>query len=1438
MAVAFVKNHTAATPIKAAGTTIAVNLSTIVPAGNTIIAGILFDNAAVASKPVVSSIGVAAGETASWVFLGAARSTSTSAGAFASGELWAIRTTVAWPVAGYTATLDSSTVMKATQALEFSGLFALTRSTAGTNYSTTTTAASATTTGTTPVIGDLAVGFMFQSNASSFGTSDTDTTGGSWSAGVSLGSTGSSAATNNFGLIQYKILTGANHQTYNAAAALTAGNGSIVTILQAYAPALVTQAAYRFYASGGSESAGTAIAAQDTAFAYDASPNDFFGQLRIRLQSTSAQAVASTEDWTLQVQESSGPWNNVVLGSGYVQPFPDSGTTDGQATTNKLTGGTGTFVAGKVSEDAVADDVGWGGNNFTELLYTLYADRTQMGNGFVLKFRVVPTSVDTTMTYSVTPTINVTKNAATISQAAYRFYADGTESGSTALAAQDTAYSPNLTTGDLNLGVRVRLQTTNNALNEIYFTYELQYDLNNAGVWKTPQVLIDAYTAQTTANALTTDIVRTAQSFIGNGNAMSKTRFMLWSNPLSGPTVTSKIYSDNAGKPGTVVASSTTTIPTSSLPTSAGTWFEFAFAPFTLANGTKYWAAIECTTIPGGESVIYGVAPTGAHSGEQYTYLVSFSDWLSTSNDVVFQVLGGDPHVAVYDSASLTNDAAISAARLTGGTGSMQVGRVSEDGVVDVTAAWGNNNFTEFLYSVTLKAAALAHNDIIKFRITRNGTTTGVTYTVTPTLNIVLVTGPSGSGTMTSTSSLTATGQRQALRSLTLNAVATLSAAETRKSFGTFSGALAYSDTFDRADTTEPVSAGVGLGANWIGEGYKISSNAALRTGSSPAAWYQTAAPNDQYVEVDLPSGSTSDSGCLVRGSTNNSITNGYGSCYVGMLDSSSGGAKAWIMKYTSGSFVGFLADVAITPITGAVTLRLTAVGSLLTLYRNGVQVATATDSAHTGQWIGMQEGGSTPQILAWRGGTFGVLTSTSSLSSTARRTAAFSAGTIGSTTSSLTLTSKRGGTSAIVLPSTSSVVGTGVRQSRSTAALVSTATLTVTGFGVRAGQGTALLTATGTLTATGKAQHLGSLLLTSTTALSITSRRQALSTASLSAAAMLTITSKRAALGSGTVGSTGSTVVTGRRTADRSAGSFGSTSTLTATARRTAARSLSLTSTSTLTAEGFRPPAADGVIDNFGATSSLSATGVRRSSGSILLGATSGFATQQKRESRSTAALTAVTALTSTSTRGSQGTATLGSSAALSTTARRVASHSLSMSASSHFVVAGNLMGLGSLTLSSVATLHGVGFRPMAFGGAAFLSATGSLTATGRGQRTGVATLHATSGFAPGVGARGGAGVGLPISASSSLSSVGTKHSLSSILLTASGDILATGAIFIPPHAEGDAALAATSSLVAHGRVPPANVGIILNDAYAIYLGTAKATKVYLGTVQVWPKE
>ena len=89
MAATYVRTHTGFS-IKTAGATNAgLNIGTVTPAGNTLVARILFDNAAVASKPVVSSLGKPGAETANWVFLGAARSTSTSAGAFASGEMWA-----------------------------------------------------------------------------------------------------------------------------------------------------------------------------------------------------------------------------------------------------------------------------------------------------------------------------------------------------------------------------------------------------------------------------------------------------------------------------------------------------------------------------------------------------------------------------------------------------------------------------------------------------------------------------------------------------------------------------------------------------------------------------------------------------------------------------------------------------------------------------------------------------------------------------------------------------------------------------------------------------------------------------------------------------------------------------------------------------------------------------------------------------------------------------------------------------------------------------------------------------------------------------------------------------------------------------------------------------------------------------------------------------
>ena len=94
--------------------------------------------------------------------------------------------------------------------------------------------------------------------------------------------------------------------------------------------------------------------------------------------------------------------------AGAVVGYDNPNLTEGAATTNRLTGGTGTFSAGKVSEVGNVANVGWSGNNFTEILYSVRIVAAQLVNGDTLRFRVVMNGATTNMTYAVTPTINIT----------------------------------------------------------------------------------------------------------------------------------------------------------------------------------------------------------------------------------------------------------------------------------------------------------------------------------------------------------------------------------------------------------------------------------------------------------------------------------------------------------------------------------------------------------------------------------------------------------------------------------------------------------------------------------------------------------------------------------------------------------------------------------------------------------------------------------------------------------------------------------------------------------------------------------------------------------------------------------------------------------------------------------------------------------------------
>lgn len=241
----------------------------------------------------------------------------------------------------------------------------------------------------------------------------------------------------------------------------------------------ITQGAYRFYGTG-TESGSTALAAQDTAYAQSLPMQENL-QLRVRLQSAGTAGV-STDDYKLQYRIDSGSWTDVGLGT-EVTPYNDPSLTHGNATTNRLGAGTGSFVAGEIADTSdTVTDLTITASNYTELLYSLSVLGWTMNTtaSHTLEFRVLRNGATTGLTYSVTPTINVTKVPSYV-QEAFRFYEDGTESASVAIAAQNTDITRDLYPGNSNLQLRIRMTDNNNFTNPSTDDWTLQYNKNSAG---------------------------------------------------------------------------------------------------------------------------------------------------------------------------------------------------------------------------------------------------------------------------------------------------------------------------------------------------------------------------------------------------------------------------------------------------------------------------------------------------------------------------------------------------------------------------------------------------------------------------------------------------------------------------------------------------------------------------------------------------------------------------------------------------------------------------------------------------------------------------------------------------------------------------------------------------------------------------------------------
>ena len=341
-----------------------------------------------------------------------------------------------------------------------------------------------------------------------------------------------------------------------------------------------------------------------------------------------------------------------------------------------------------------------------------------------------------------------------LTQSAFRFYNDGTESGSTGLESQGTNHTRTAASGSLNLGLRIRLQDNGTSLLASNTDkYTLKYSLNG-GVYSpvTENATIDSFTnAYTIGNAgLSGTLTSYGQTFEGDGNKIVRAAFLLaWNAAISASNAYIKIYS-LTGTPGTnavpaTLLATSDAISPSSIPVGTSNK-AYVYATFSGANqlqtvdGTHYGVAVEFT---GGDSLLYvGADPDGTDSGANGITLQSGSWTATNGSHRMFKVETLKP-VSGYNSASLAEGESTTN-RLGSGTNSFSAGKVSKDGVVD-DYKMVSSNYTELLYSLTIDPSILSTGGTIDFRVERDSGS-ATTYSAIPRVTITSGGGSSTAG--------------------------------------------------------------------------------------------------------------------------------------------------------------------------------------------------------------------------------------------------------------------------------------------------------------------------------------------------------------------------------------------------------------------------------------------------------------------------------------------------------------------------------------------------------------------------------------------------------------------------------------------------------------------------------------------------------------------
>jgi len=323
-----------------------------------------------------------------------------------------------------------------------------------------------------------------------------------------------------------------------------------------------------------------------------------------------------------------------------------------------------------------------------------------------------------------------------LEQHTFRFYADGTENGSSALANQNTNYTADLSGGDFNVGLRVGLQNSGgdgNATDD----YKLQYDLNSSGTWvdvaTPPTITVSTATPTTFTTSVTSmpvnlpsvssgDLLIAVGAVRNPGTWTVPTGWTVLNEQAGGGSVGEtvayyRIADGSEGSTATWTAGTATTgawhvrkitnwhgttppeytstngdsasvNPSSITPSWSSS--ETAFIAFGGSSAdvmsftgapTNYSDLVSTTASTGGGASNMGSASrvTTASTEDPGTFTTSTNRWWSTFTIAVRpQAIAVVPH----NSSNLT-DGNATTERLTGGTGSFVAGEISEDGMVD-----------------------------------------------------------------------------------------------------------------------------------------------------------------------------------------------------------------------------------------------------------------------------------------------------------------------------------------------------------------------------------------------------------------------------------------------------------------------------------------------------------------------------------------------------------------------------------------------------------------------------------------------------------------------------------------------------------------------------------------------------------------------------------